>query len=111
IVRNDIVHRLSADTGLLESLEIDLPDFDAKVRADPLEFLMLHPFLQWRSTGQELQPGQRLSVIPPFVLDCPAEARTYKAVDALEHLRFLADFARQIKNSPDGTQVTFKFTD
>jgi hypothetical protein len=107
IVRGGIVHRLSAETGELTSLGVDLPDFDAKVQADPVEFLQLHPLLQIRSEGRELEPGQLLSVIPPFVLNCDGE-RSFKPVDGREHLEWLAGFARQIRDLPDGGQVILK---
>src|SRR4051812_37693754 len=72
IVRGGTVHRLAGETGDLSPLGVDLPDFDARTRADPLEYLSLQPLWQFRADGGELQPGQLLSVMPPFVLNTQA---------------------------------------
>ena len=108
IVRGGIVHRLSAETGELESLDVDLVAFDANARADPLEYLRLQPLWQFRNDGGRVEPGELLSVWPPFVLDTD-EARSFRAVPALQHRAFLADFARQLHDLPDGTKVRFEF--
>jgi hypothetical protein len=107
IVRDGIVHRLAAETGELASLSVDLPDFDAAVQADPVQYLQLQPLQRVRAEGKSLEPGQLLSVLPPFVLQTKDE-RSFEPVDGRAHLEWLADFARQIRDLPDGGQVILK---
>jgi hypothetical protein len=107
VARGGIVHRLSGESGELESLDVDLVAFDANARADPLEYLRLHPLWQFRHDGGTLEPGHLLSVWPPFVMGTNEETRSFRAVPAVEHRAFLADFARQIRDLPDGTKVQF----
>jgi hypothetical protein len=66
LVRNEVVHRLLGETGDLESLGIDLEEFDQRSRKDPIEFLGLHPLVRFRADGGELEPGQLLNALPPF---------------------------------------------
>ena len=69
VLRHDQVHRLAAETGELESLGVDLLGFDAAVRSDPVEYLNLAPLEAFRAAGGVLQPGQLLSVYPPYCFE------------------------------------------
>ncbi len=102
LLRDGLVHRLSAEVGELECLEVDLEDFDAAVRADPIDYLSLEPLEEFRAGGGVLEPGQLLSVFPPFVLKESAAGVSYRAIATEDRIRFLADFARQIASVPDG---------
>jgi hypothetical protein len=108
VIRNDVVHRLDGESGELESLDVDLADFDANVRADPLNYLRLHPLERFRADGGELNPGQLLSVYPPFCLKQSADGISVRAIPAADRLGFLASFAAQISRLPDGTVVTMR---
>jgi len=105
LARNGVVHRLSAETGEVESLEMDLPAFDEAVRADPVEALSLHPLEEFRARGGVLEPGELLSVYPPFVAAESAEGVTYRAVPAGERIRWLAELARSIADLPEGGRL------
>ena len=97
LLRAGQVHRLYGETGELESLNVSLTDFLAAAQADPIGTLSLEPLAQFYHEGGTLEPGQLLNVYPPF---CTEEAKagvSLKAVPALERLRFLADFSRQIR--------------
>jgi len=107
-LRRGVVYRLVAETGELKSLEVDLQEFDAKVRENPVEYLSLGPLEEFRATGGTLTPGQLLSVFPPFVVRESATEVSYRAISAEERIRFLADFARQISEVPDGAQIELR---
>jgi hypothetical protein len=54
--------------------------------------------------GGERLPGQLLSVDPPFVArECVNPS--LKPIPALELRAYLADFAKQIQNLPDGSKT------
>jgi hypothetical protein len=59
---------------------------------------------RFRREGGILLPGQLLSVYPPFVTNSTLP-RSIRAVPALELVSWLADFAKQIRNIPDGQQM------
>lgn len=109
LLRDGVVHRLSAETGDVESLEVDLYDFDQAVRADPIGYLSLMPLEQFRAEGGTLEPGQLLDVHPPFVVKGDRDEVSYRAIGNLARRRWLASLARQLQDLPDGTRVRFDF--
>lgn len=108
LVRDGVVHRLSGETGDVKSLGVDLAAFDAAVRADPVEYLGLHPLERFRADGGVLEPGQLLSVYPPFVVAESGAAVSLRAIPAADRLRALASFAGRIRDLPDGTAVEMR---
>ena len=102
LLRGGVVHRLEGETGEVKSLGVGLADFDAAVRADPVEYLALQPLERFRGEGGLLEPGQLLNAYPPF---CVAESGTgvsLRAIPAQERISFLASFAAQIHDLPPG---------
>jgi len=108
LLRRGVVYRLAAEIGELKSLEVDLQEFDRRVRANPVEYLSLGPLEEFRVTGGTLAPGQLLSVFPPFVVRESATGVSYRAISAEERIRFLAGLARQISDVPDGAQIDLR---
>jgi hypothetical protein len=107
VIRRDVVWKLSAETGAITSTNLRLHEFDEAVRADPDQFLELGPLNQFHSEGGGLEPGQLLSVYPPFVFKESAKGVSLKAVSTLERRRYLSDLARQLRDVPDGASVRF----
>lgn len=105
ILRNDVVHCLLGETGELNSLNCDLFTFLQSAQDDPIEFLSLNPLLQFHNEGGQLQPGQLLSVYPPFCIAQAGSKVSLRAISAIERIGFLADFAAQISDLPDGTSI------
>ena len=105
ILRGSVVHRLDAEIGEVESLNVDLAGFDAAVRADPVGYLCLQPLERFRAEGGTLEPGQLLNVYPPYVFKESADSVSLRAIPALERLEFLAHLAAAIKGLPGGTNV------
>lgn len=107
-IRDNIVYRLDTECDEIESLDMDFKAFLDEVQRDPIAALNLEPLEEFWDEGGKLKPGQLLSVMPPFVLARPDTNYSYRAISALDRLRFLADFAKQIRDLPDGATFTFK---
>lgn len=105
LLRGDVVYHLHSETGELVSQECDLLEFLEQAQHDPLDYLSLQPLLQFYNEGGSLQPGQLLSVYPPFCLKEASQGVSFRAVSALDCIGSLADFARQLKSIPDGTRI------
>jgi hypothetical protein len=105
VLRDGIVHRLDSEVGELESLDVDLADFDAAVRADPVSYLRLAPLERFRADGGFLQPGQLLSIYPPYVFEESGKGVSMRAISAGDRLGFLAGLAAAIRDVPDGTRI------
>lgn len=108
LLRHGTVHRLSGETGELESLGLALADFDARVRADPVGYLRLEPLEAFRAEGGVLEPGQLLSVHPPYCVRTDDSHRSFRAIPAAERLALLASLAAQLRDVADGAEVTFE---
>jgi hypothetical protein len=108
LVRDGLVWKLNAEYGELEPLNMTLPEFDAAARADPDEFLLLGPIREFRAQGGKLEPGQLLSVMPPFVLQESARRVSYRAVPMGDRLSFLSELSRQLRGVPDGEKVQYR---
>ena len=108
LLRDGQVWRLWAETGEIESLEVGLGGFFEAVQADPVEYLSLHPLLQFQREGGRLEPGQLLAAFPPFCIKESADGVSLRAIAAGERRRFLADLAAQLRDVPDGGQIDFR---
>lgn len=98
LLRGEKVCRLFGETGELELLNVSLYEFLEAAQADPIGYLSLQPLAQFYNEGGQLEPGQLLSVYPPF---CTEEAKagvSLRAVPTLERISFLAEFSQQISN-------------
>jgi hypothetical protein len=103
-IRNGSVWRLHAETGSIQSLSKDLSEFWAQVETDIEGFL---------SVGFEhkLEPGELLLAFPPFVINPGPGGTSLKPCPASEVIRFHAEFARKIRDIPDGGQIEFRISD
>ena len=85
---------------------LNLVEFLQDASRDPVAFLRLEPLLAFEAEGGRLAPGQLLSVYPPFIA-ATDEKRSYRAINVADRLGFLASFAEQIRNIPDGGEIHF----
>src|SRR5262249_35554925 len=111
LLRDGRVFRLAGETGELRALDIGLAGFFQAVQADPIEFLSLQPLLRFQHDGNMLEPGQLLAAYPPFCTKQAASGVHLAAIAASERRRFLADFAAQIRDVPDGGTIAFKLAE
>lgn len=93
VLRDGIVRHVFGETGKIASVDCGLADFLAAARARPVEYLGLHPLVQFREDGGALKPGELLSIEPPFSARDTAHAVTVRPMPALERLRALSAMA------------------
>lgn len=105
LLRSGLVHRLEAERGAVESLEMGFEAFLNRAHENPVEFLSLEPLLQFLSEGGDLKPGQLLNAYPPFLMQEAADGVSLKAVSMFEQIGFLADLATQIRELAEGARV------
>ncbi|MCA8916928.1 MAG: SMI1/KNR4 family protein [Planctomycetes bacterium] len=110
LLRDGKVVRLYAETDEVEPLELDLDTFFSLAVEDPDGFLSVEPLRQLQAQGGEIEPGELVSVFPPYVLKHDAEY-SFRAVSVADRLSFLADLARQIRELPDGQEVRIRLTE
>lgn len=111
ILRDAVVHKLSAEAGELASLGLSLREFFNQLSADPFEFLQLHPLVQFQRDGGRLEPGQLLAAYPPFITKEAANGVSLRAISSAERIAFLADMARQLATLSDGQQFRVVLTE
>ncbi len=111
LLRDHGVRRLRADTGEVVNLHLDMAEFLGKVRDDPIEYLSLELLAAFHERHGFLEPGQLVHTMPPLCLRRPEKALAMKPVPAGNAIAFLANFARQIANVPDGAEVNLRLFD
>ena len=111
LLREGIVWRLAAETGAIDSTTVGFTAFMETVRRDPVEALSLWPLLQLDREGKALAPGELLSVYPPYCTAEAAQGVSVRPMPALERLKWLADFAAQIRRVPDGAPLEVHVTE
>jgi hypothetical protein len=104
VLRDSVVHRLAAETGVLQPMSLSWSQFFAALLADAFAFLQLHPLVQFQREGGHLEPGQLLNAYPPFITKEAADGVSLAAVPAHERIHFLSDFARQLASAGEGEQ-------
>ncbi len=105
VLREGVVHRLDTESGELESLAVDLAAFDAAARSDPVGYLQLQPLERFRAEGGALEPGELLSVYPPYVFKESGQGVALRAIAIPERLAFLSHLAASLRGLPDGQRV------
>jgi hypothetical protein len=111
LLRAGEVWRLSAETGGMESLGIDLHGFFEAVAADAARFLELGPLLRFQQEGGILEPGQLLGAYPPFCTEEAAHGVSLASFSTDERRRFLAHLAANLRDVPDGDKIMFRVED
>jgi hypothetical protein len=110
LLRDGVVIRLAAETGTIETAAGSLTEFLSHTPTDPVETLQMHPLLQFEAEGNHLQPGQLLSAVPPFCTAESASGVSLRAISTLDRRGFVASFARQITDVPDGGTIKFEIS-
>ena len=108
LLRDGRVFRLRGDTGELASLDLDLPHFLDACREDPVEFLSLHLLAEFHQEQGLLEPGSLVHAMPPLCLRHADAKLALQPVPADNAISFLANFARQIQDLPEGSEVNLR---
>ncbi len=104
LLREGSVVRLVGESGEVEAMECDWEQFLANIEADPIEYLNLGLLERFQTQFGPLAPGYLIHAYPPFVA-AECHNPTLRAISSLELRSFHADFARQIRNIPDGSRI------
>jgi hypothetical protein len=105
VLREGLVSQLEGETGELHPLNLDIQDWLASLIKSPDDFLPLAIVERFRVGGKELRPGHLLGVYPPFCAAESAAGVSLRAIPARERIKFLADFATQIRGHKDGSHL------
>ncbi|MFD3302980.1 hypothetical protein [Aquipseudomonas alcaligenes] len=109
ILRDGVVFRLESETGNLECLRLSLSNFLERAQEEPIEFLSMHPLLQYQSENQSyLEPGKVLHAYPPY---CTAEAENgvhLAAVPIADAIAYLAQLSSCLRNLDEGEAFDIK---
>ncbi|MEO8200405.1 MAG: SMI1/KNR4 family protein [Gemmatimonadota bacterium] len=108
ILRDGAVLRLEAETGSLDPLADSLEAFLQRVMENLPDLLGYDPLQALTHAWGQLEPGKLLIAYPPFVLDTGTDTRSIRPIDALEARQYLAEFARQLRDIPDGGQLNIR---
>jgi len=107
LLREGLMIRLVGETGEIESMKCNWQEFLANVDVDPVGYLNLGFLERFREQSGPLAPGYLINVYPPFVaVEC--RDPSLRAIPAMELRSFHADFAKQIRNIPDGSKIKIK---
>lgn len=110
LLRDGNVIRLLSESDEIEAFHLSLFDFVQNVQDDPIDFLSLQPLRNYWESGGTLEPGQLLSVLPPYVVDSGEHEHSYRAMSVEGRLNFLAHLAKEIRDIPDGEPIHFDVT-
>ena len=99
-LRDEIVWILQTETGDVYDLEIDFIDFIEEAIEDPVEFLSLHPLVQYLNEEGELKPGQLLSCLPAICEEVAEDVEyIMKPVSVDERLAWLSAYYEKHKKA------------
>ena len=91
VLRQNNVLKLCAETGDIENMQMGVIEFFSNINRNPVDFLLLQPFVDFYSESGILEPGQLLSVYPPF---CFEEAAGELSIEPIDSLQLLLGHAR-----------------
>jgi hypothetical protein len=111
ILRENKVYRLYSEIDDLLDLDCTLNEFLEMIQSDPIDNLGLYPLIEFMNNGNSLQPGQLLNIYPPFCTKEAANGVSIRAISVFERIKFLADFASQIKSIKENEQVRIKISE
>jgi hypothetical protein len=104
----DRVVTFDPETGDPTDFAGDLETWAAQLLREPDVLLGLPLAHEWQQTNGALDLGSRLVPKRPFVLGGEfAESNLYQA-DAIEGMRVRAELAVQIRDLPEGAQITYR---
>jgi len=92
-MRDDSIWLMSAETGEVMDLEVELDEFLELSIEDPVEFLAMEPLLHHMDSEGALPLGHLVHVVPALSLDLPEETAYH--IDALpidERMAWLKEF-------------------
>ena len=108
VLRDQEVLRLRGDTGRIRNLGVDVAGFLGKVREDPIGYLQLELLAEYHQLHGSLEPGFLVHSMPPLCMRRDDKKLALKSAPVDNVLSFLANFARQIADVPEGEEVNLR---
>lgn len=96
------------ETAELEHFSDSLEDWAKEILADPSMHTAHSLAHQWQASNGALPATQRLAPKTPFVLGGDYEIGNLVAYDEVRGMRVRGGLAEQLRDLPDGAEVTFK---
>lgn len=110
-IKDNQVYTFDPETGTLDYLADDIEGW-AKAIIGDYEVLTGYTLAhQWQKQNGQIPAKKRLLPKMPFVAGGEFSLDNLYLVDSVEGMKFRADIANQIKDLPDGAQITFNVTD
>ena len=104
LIRNRKIIRLDAETGDIFKFSSSLDEFFNGIDLNIEDYLNVNLL-------KKLEPGQLLHAYPPFCVGEANKGVSLKPCSAESVILFLAEFAKQIKDIPDGGKIIIKLTE
>ncbi len=108
VLRDSEVWKLRADTGEIRGLDVELAGFFEAVRRDPIAYLRLDLLAEYHDLHGMLEPGELVHTMPPLAMRRDGRKPALKSAPVDNALSFLANFARQIADVPEGEVVNLR---
>lgn len=110
-IKDGQVFTFDPETGGLDYLAGNIEDW-AKAVINDYEVLTGYPLAhEWQKQNGRIPAKKRLLPKIPFVAGGEFVLENLYLVDGVEGMKFRADIANQIRDLPDGAQITFNVTD
>ncbi|MDV6333225.1 SMI1/KNR4 family protein [Asticcacaulis sp. 201] len=110
-IRSDGIYTFDPETGALTQIATSLSGW-AKALLENYDVLAGYNLAhKWQVEHGRLDPGMRLAPKQPFVLQGEFVVENLYPIEAVALMRQSANLAVQIRDLPDGAQVTWKISD
>jgi hypothetical protein len=107
-IRYTKIFAFDPETGLFDEMSSSLGSWASEVMAD-YQFRTGYPLAHtWQMQNEPLRPGMRLVPKSPFVCGGKHEVENLYSVADLKGMSFRASIANQIRDLPDGAEITLK---
>lgn len=110
-IKKNKIYSFDPETADLEYVS-DSIDGWAREIVNNYNFLTGYPLArQWQEINGSIPPKSRLLPKIPFIAGGEFKLENLYLADSIEGMKFRAEIAIQVKNLPEGTQITFDITD
>ena len=100
LLRDGFVIRLNAEDAVITETGLRLEEFIEAACDDPVDFLALELFEEWRGDGGVLEPGMLLRIHPPACSEEALSGVSVVAVTARQRFVELVNLAHAIRSLP-----------
>lgn len=110
-IDRELVVLFEAETGDREPIARSLDDWAQEVLSDAPSLTGRSLASAWADVNGSLSPEMHLVPVTPFVVGGAYDIANLRPIDAVKSMRFRGDIATQIRDLPDGTQISLKLVD